>query len=173
VRARIRLEERSDRASSLEVERAAFDSEEEPGVIEAVRDEPGSFAVVAEEDGEIVGHVQFSRGWIGEASVVALGPVGVLPDRQRRGIGSDLIREGLAEAARRGERIAIVLGGPDYYRCFGFEPGLGVGLRNPFAGELPGGFVIAEEDFMVATLGERTEPLHGDVRLHPAFGQAG
>jgi putative acetyltransferase len=103
VAVEIRPEEPRDRDASVEVERLAFGSDEEPGIVEAVRDEDGSFALVAEEDGAIVGHVQFSRAWIGEAAVLALGPVGVLPDRRGRGIGSTLIREGLDEARARGD----------------------------------------------------------------------
>jgi predicted N-acetyltransferase YhbS len=58
----VRLETPADRAASVEVERAAFGSEQEPGIVEEVRDEEGSFALVAEEeDGAVVGHVQLSR----------------------------------------------------------------------------------------------------------------
>ena len=63
---RIRLEEQADRPESLQVERSAFDSEEEPAIVESVRDFDGSFALVAEEDGRVVGLVQFSRAWIGD-----------------------------------------------------------------------------------------------------------
>jgi putative acetyltransferase len=165
----VRPEEPRDRDASLEVERLAFGSDEEPGIVEAVRDEEGSFALVAEEDGAVVGHVQFSRAWIGEAAVMALGPVGVLPVRQGRGVGSALIREGLEEARSRGEAAVILLGDPAFYPRFGFEPGAAFGLSNPFAGVRPDGFAIAEEDFMVARLADVT--LTGEVRWHPAFGE--
>ncbi len=75
----VRLERPADRVASIEVERAAFGSTEEASIVEEVRDEPGSFAIVAEDDGEIDGHVQMSRAWVGETGVLALGPVGVLP----------------------------------------------------------------------------------------------
>lgn len=166
---RIRPEEADDRDDAVEVERLAFGSDEEAGIVEAVRDEEGSFALVAEEDGAVVGHVQFSRGWVGETPVLALGPVGVLPERQGRGIGSRLIRAGLEEARSRGEAAVILLGDPAFYPRFGFEPGSALGLSNPFAGVRPGGFEIAEEDFMVAVVGEGR--LAGEVRWHPAFGE--
>ena len=165
----VRPEEPRDRDASLEVERLAFGSDEEPEIVEAVREEEGSFALVAQEDRAIVGHVQLSRAWIGETAVLALGPVGVLPECQRRGIGSELIREGLREARSRGEVAVILLGDPAFYPRFGFEPGLAFGLANPYAGVRPDGFEIAEEDFMVARLEE--SPLAGDVRWHPAFGE--
>lgn len=166
---RIRPEEPDDRDDAVEVERLAFGSDEEAGIVETVRDEEGSFALVAEEDGAVVGHVQFSRGWVGETPVLALGPVGVLPERQGRGIGSRLIRAGLEEAHSRGEAAVILLGDPAFYPRFGFEPGSALGLSNPFAGVRPDGFEIAEEDFMVAVVGEGR--LAGEVRWHPAFGE--
>ena len=164
----VRAEDPGDRDATLEVERLAFGSDEEADIVVAVRDAEGSFALVAEEDGRVVGHVQFSRARIGEAAVLALGPVGVVPDRQRRGIGSALIRAGLEEARSRGEAAVILLGDPAFYPRFGFEPGAAYGLSNPFAGVLPGGFEIAEEDFMVAAL--QPAELAGEVRWHPAFG---
>jgi putative acetyltransferase len=165
----IRPEEPRDRDAAVEVERLAFGSDEEPGIVEAVRDEEGSFALVADDDGAIVGHVQFSRAWIGETAVVALGPVGVVPARQGQGVGSELIRGGLGEARSRGEAAVILLGDPAFYPRFGFEPATAFGLSNPFAGVRPDGFEIAEEDFMVAPLG--VGRLAGEVRWHPAFGE--
>jgi putative acetyltransferase len=165
----VRPEGLRDRDASLEVERLAFGSDEEADIVEAVRDEPGSFALVADEDGAVVGHVQFSRAWIGETAVLALGPVGVLPERQGQGIGSELIRAGLNEARSRGEAAVILLGDPAFYPRFGFEPGSAFGLANPFAGVRRDGFEIREEDFMVARLGKAR--LSGDVRWHPAFGE--
>lgn len=117
----VRPEEPRDRDASLQVERLAFGSDEEPGIVEAVRDEEESFALVAEEDGAVVGHVQFSRAWIGETALLALGPVGVVPDRRGRGIGSELILEGLEEARSRGEAAVILLGDPAFYPRFGFS----------------------------------------------------
>jgi putative acetyltransferase len=169
----VHLERPEERAAALAVERTAFgDGAEEVGIVRAVRDEEGSFALVAVEDAEVVGHVQFSRGWIGGTAVLALGPVGVRPDRQRRGIGSALIREGLDEAAARGEAAVMLLGSPAFYPRFGFEAGRRRGLRNPFAGAQPDGFVVREDDFMLVVLDE-TKPLAGAVRWHPAFGEAG
>ena len=169
----IRLEEWDDRPAALDVERLAFGSDVEVAIVEAVRDDPGSFALVADDDGDIVGHVQCSRAWIGEESVVALGPVGVVPRRQGRGIGSALIRGALDRARELGEPAVVLLGSQRFYPRFGFEPGSRFGLRNPFAGVRPDGFVVAEDDFMLAVLDDRARRLHGEVRWHRAFGQAG
>jgi putative acetyltransferase len=167
----VRLEEPRDRDVSLEVERLAFGSDEESSIVEAVRDEEGSFALVAEEGGEIVGHVQFSRAWIGSDAAVALGPIGVRSNRQGRGIGSALIEAACEEARIRGEAAVILLGSPEFYRRFGFEPAVHRGLRNPFAGMAEGDLVIAEEDFMLRELGPGAVELTGPVRWHPSFGQ--
>ena len=170
----VRLEESADRPASLEVEREAFGSNEEAAIVEAIRDEPGSFALVAEEDGEVVGHVQLSAARIGDVQVLALGPIGVRPHRQRQSIGSALIREALGEAGTRGSPAVILLGDPDFYPRYGFEPASGFGLRNPFTGVQPDGFVVDEEDFMLAPLDERAaRQLNGEVRWHQAFGQRG
>jgi putative acetyltransferase len=167
----IRLETPSDREATIEIERIAFGSDDEAAIVQAVRDEEGSFALVAEEDGGLVGHVQFSRAWIGDVGVLALGPIGVLPDRQKRGVGSALIRAGLDRARDVGEVAVVLLGDRSFYPRFGFEPASTFGLRNPFTGVQPDGFVVAEEDFMLAALNERGRRLSGPVRWHPAFGQ--
>ena len=66
----IRLEESDDRDVVLEVERLAFGSDEEPAIVATIRGEEGSFAMVAVEDEEVVGRVQFSRAWVGEGDFV-------------------------------------------------------------------------------------------------------
>jgi putative acetyltransferase len=154
----------------LEVERAAFGRSVEPDIVEAIRDEADSFALVASIGATIVGHVQLSRAWIGEEPVVALGPIAVEPDRQRRGIGSALVTAALEEAARRGERAVILLGDPEYYGRLGFVPGSHLGLRNPYAGTIEDGFTIEEADFQMALLDDRATGLTGRVRWHAAFG---
>lgn len=168
----IRPERPEDRDRSLEIEQLAFDSDEEVAIVEGVRDDVGSFALVAELDGELVGHVQLSRAWIGENAVLALGPIGVLPDRQGQGIGSALMWGALEAAKANGEAAVILLGSQAFYPRFGFEPASGLGWRNPFTGVHPDGFVIREEDFMVAVLDGRARDFSGEVRWHVAFGQA-
>jgi len=167
----VRLESPIDRLASVDVERAAFGQSLESTIVEAVRDEAGSFALVAEVDDDIVGHVQMSRARVGETHVLALGPIGVLLDHRRRGIGSSLVRAALDEARRRGESAVILLGDPSYYGPLGFVPASRYGLRNPFAGMQEEGIVVAEEDFQIAVFDEaRAARLEGDVRWHPAFG---
>ena len=167
----IRAELPADRDRSLEIERLAFASEEEAAIVEALRDDNGSFALVADDDGDLVGHVQLSRAWIGENAVLALGPIGVVPPRQREGIGSALIRSALDVARARSEPAVILLGDPAFYPRFGFEPASALGWRNPFTRVQPNGFVVREEDSMVAVVDDRARDFSGHVRWHPAFGQ--
>ena len=61
--------------------------------------------------------------------MMGLAPMAVTPDRQRRGIGSALVREGLRQCARAGARAVIVVGHPEFYPRFGFRPGSSFGLR--------------------------------------------
>jgi predicted N-acetyltransferase YhbS len=165
----VRPETPSDRERSLAIERDAFDTEVEASIVEAVRDLDGSFALVAEDDAEVVGHVQISRAWIGERPVVALGPIAVDAAHRRRGIGSALVRASLATASARGEVAVILLGDPAFYGRFGFEPASRYGLASPFAVAWPDDMEVAEEHFQVAIVGELAEPLAGAVRWHPAF----
>jgi putative acetyltransferase len=166
----IRLGRPEDGHGSVEVERSAFGSEEEVAIVIAVRDEEGSFSFIAEDHGRIVGHVQLSRAWVGPTPVLALGPIGVLPERQGEGIGRALIEAAVAEADVRDEVAVVLLGDPALYPRFGFEPASRYGLANPFAGVGSDGFVIAEEDFMILPLDDRVHSLAGNVRWHPAFG---
>ena len=103
--------------------------------------------------------------------MLALGPIGVLPDRQGRGVGGALVRAGLDEALRRGATAVILLGSPAYYGPLGFEPAARYGLKNPYAGTTDEAFTIEEHDFQIAGLDRAaTARLEGVVRWHPAFG---
>lgn len=120
-------------------------------------------SLVAEVDGRVVGHIAFSsvamsdgtEGWYG------LGPVSVLPEYQRRGIGKALVEEGLARLKGLNARGVCLVGHPEYYRKFGFAnaPGLaheGVPPEFFFAlsfdGHVPQGTVAFHEAFNAAGL---------------------
>ena len=167
----VRPEQPADREAAIEVERAAFGRPLEADIAERVRDEPGSFAFVAEDGGEIVGHVQLSRAWVGADEVLALGPIGVMPARQRHGIGTALIVAALTEARERDAAAVILLGDPAYYGPRGFGPAGERGLSNPFAGLTEEDFEIDEADFQIAVFDDaRVASMSGEVRWHPAFG---
>jgi putative acetyltransferase len=92
---------------------------------------------------------------------LALAPLAVTPARQRQGIGSQLVREGLRACAAAGHRIVVVLGHPAYYPRFGFSAALARPLKAPFSGE----------SFMAAELVPGALPgVAGEVRYPPPFG---
>jgi putative acetyltransferase len=87
-----------------------------------------ALSLVALADEEIVGHVMCSRGDIEGSGCVALGPIGVVPDRQGAGIGSALMHAVIAAADARDEPAVVLLGDPRFYRRFGFVLATSVGV---------------------------------------------
>jgi predicted N-acetyltransferase YhbS len=100
------------------------------GLFEAREYLPG-FSVVAVVDGEVVGHVISTRGWVGHHELLGLGPIGVTPRLQRKGIGSALMKETIVRANAAGERGIALLGSPEYYPRFGFVPAATLGVLPP------------------------------------------
>ena len=136
----IRTETGADLAAVGEVNRLAFGREAEARLVDDLRD--GGYArlsLVAEEEGRLVGHIMFSEAVIrtdgGEVGALALGPVGVIPERQGRGVGSALIREGLERCVQEGHRIVVLLGHPGYYPRFGFSAERAGNLSSPYSGD--------------------------------------
>jgi len=118
-----------------------------------------SLSLVAEEDGAIVGHVAFSEVLVDgrQADWYGVGPLAAHPSRQRQGIGSALMRQGIAELRERGARGFALVGDPDYYVRFGFKADPDLVLE----GIPPEYFVVLPTD---------TEKPKGQVTFHPAFG---
>ena len=84
-------------------------------------------------DGRITGHVLCTRGHVGAAPVLALGPLSVHPDQQRRGVGSALMHAVLGAADALGEPLVVLLGDPGYYARFGFRAAAEHGVIPPVA----------------------------------------
>jgi len=130
----------AERAAIRAVHRAAFGRVDEADLVDRLREDRYAIvSLVAFVDARVAGHVLFSRMWIERASgridAVALAPVAVLPEYQRRGIGAHLIEQGLNSLRTLGERIVIVLGDPDYYLRFGFSRDKAARLASPFPKE--------------------------------------
>jgi len=163
----IRLETPDDVKGIEEVTLAAFtglfsDNPTEHLIVSGLR-EAGALALslVAETDGKIVGHVAFStvtidgedQGWYG------LGPISVLPELQKQGIGSALIHEGLARFRTLGAKGCVLEGSPKYYQRFGFKSYAGLiyeiapapeyFMALPFYEEVPDGIVEYHKAFYV------------------------
>lgn len=132
----IRRETSTDAALVREVQRAAFGQDIEADLAAALRSGGHSIdelCFVAEIDGLIVGHVVCSRGAIDGRLSVGLGPIGVQPDLQHKGIGSALIHAVIGAADASGESEIALLGNPDYYSRFGFVDSSDVGITAPDA----------------------------------------
>jgi predicted N-acetyltransferase YhbS len=125
----IRVEEPGDIAAIYALTKAAFapmpfSDGDEPDLINALRaDGDLTLSLVAEKYGAIMGHIAFSPVTIsdGTADWYGLGPVSAAPDVQRKGIGSALIKEGIAQMRGKGAKGIVLLGSNEYYPRFGFE----------------------------------------------------
>jgi putative acetyltransferase len=114
-----------DRKAIFNVEERAFGRKHEADLVErVVADGEQLLELVAEKDGRIVGHVLFSRLLVDPDGqpfdAVSLAPLAVDPDYQGQGVGSALVRRGHEILKERGERLAVVVGDPDYYGRFGY-----------------------------------------------------
>jgi putative acetyltransferase len=96
------------------------------------------------------------------ASVLAAGPVGVLPEVQSRGVGSALMSAAIGLAIARVVPALVLLGHPEYYPRFGFQPARGVGLQPP-ADAWP------DAAWMARLLPAWTDAMRGTVRYPAAF----
>lgn len=131
---------------------------EGPIVNQLRKDGDLTLSLVAVQDSEIIGHVAFSpirinhksAGWFG------LGPVSVMPDLQRQGVGSRLITEGLFKIKLEGAVGCALIGNPNYYKRFGFRSN-----GNLKYGETPAPFV------QWLSFGEETAK--GVLSFAPAF----
>jgi putative acetyltransferase len=129
----------TDRDAVYRVHPLAFGREDESRLVEALH--AGGYtrvSLVAEADGELVGHVLFSELRIhtegGVFPALSLAPLAVVPSHQRRGVGSALVRRGLEQCREGSHQAVIVLGHAAYYPRFGFSAALAVPLTSPFSG---------------------------------------
>ncbi|MCA2212687.1 GNAT family N-acetyltransferase [Jidongwangia harbinensis] len=134
----LRAERPDDLPGIRAVLAAAFETTAEADLVDALRAGDAwlpELSVVAVEDHTVIAHALLSRivvaGPDGDVPALALGPVAVLPERQKQGHGSAVIRDALLRAA--GESLVVVLGDPAYYGRFGFGPGAAHGITGPWS----------------------------------------
>ncbi len=141
--ATVRPERPGDEQQIAEVLAAAFRRSENPHseppevrLVEELRTSSAWIAplsLVAVDAGAtgIVGHVVCTRGTIDGFAVLALGPLGVAPSHQGRGIGSSLMQAVIVAAGLHGEAVICLLGDPGFYSRFGFVPATSLGIEPP------------------------------------------
>ena len=141
----IRPEEARDTPVIREVNRRAFGQDQEANIVDALRAHGAALlSLVAAVEGVVVGHAMYSPASVGDVAGAALGPIAVVPEHQRRGIGRRLIEEGNRRLARASCPFVIVIGHPEYYPRFGFMPARSRGIQCEW--EVP------DEVFMVLPL---------------------
>lgn len=167
---RIRREAAGDAEEIYRVVKSAFEHAEhrdgnEQELVAALRESAAfvpELSLVAEMDGRIVGHILFTKIEIGGHTELALAPLSVLPQYQRQGVGTALMREGHRIAKTLGYHYSVVLGSETYYPRAGYAPAKCFGIEAPFE--------VLDENFMALKLADDAEKIYGTVIYPKEFG---
>jgi putative acetyltransferase len=162
----VRPERQGDEDGIRAVNLAAFDTAAEADLVDALRRQATPIvSLVAEDAGVIVGHILFTPVTLVDAPelmLMGLAPMAVLPARQREGIGSSLVRQGLERCDEMNAAAVVVIGHPEYYPRFGFIPAARLFLRSEYD--------VPEDVFMVHELRDGAlAGRSGTIRYHPVF----
>jgi putative acetyltransferase len=164
---KVRFEELGDYWEIDLVNEQAFGRRNEAVLVGRLREEvPRLISLIATIEKQVVGHILFSPVTVeGETAVyhsIALGPMAVLPNFQKQGVGSALIQAGLMACRAAGETAVFVLGHPTYYPRFGFKPTNTVNVDCEFK--------VPPDVFMVHELVPNAlDGWSGTVKYHPIF----
>lgn len=166
----IRREDQCDHEAVYRLVKEAFATAEysdgnEQELVTALRNSSSfipELSLVAFEDGKAVGHILFTKVYIGEREELALAPLSVLPAYQRKGIGQALMKAGHEIAKKMGYDYSIVSGHSGYYPKAGYVPASVYGIKAPFD--------VPDENFMAIRLNDRIKRIEGIVRYDDAFG---
>ena len=162
----IRIEEKKDHTAVKAANVSAFETPAEANLVDALREQAHSFiSLVAEENGEVIGHIMFSPVSLSghpNLRVMGLGPLAVIPERQRKGVGAALVQAGLERCKGQGIDAVVVLGHPLYYPSFGFLPSTRFGIGCEY--DVPAEVFMALELQLDALSGKT-----GIIKYHPAF----
>ncbi len=146
----IRPERPEDSSLIRRVNELAFGQPTEADLVERLRQACAEAVSLVAEDGEVVGHILFTPVIVERTGQPLLGmglaPMAVRPDRQRQGIGSQLVRRGLSVLRQDGCPFVVVVGHPEYYPRFGFEPASKRGLLSQWAGMPDAAFMVVVRD---------------------------
>ncbi|MGW1250259.1 GNAT family N-acetyltransferase [Streptomyces sp. NPDC002535] len=164
---RTRPETAEDASAVRPLVAAAFGSEAEADLVDALRRDPDAWlpglSYVAEApDGSIAAHALITRCLVDGAPAAALAPVAVAPAYQRTGAGKAVVRAVLDAARLRGESLVLVLGHPEYYPKFGFVRASEYGIKP--------GFEVPDESMMALVLDGSVPVPPGTIAYPAAFG---
>ena len=166
----IREEQPQDIKIIRDLNKRAFGQTQEADLVDKLRRNcDDQLSLVALIQNQVVGHILFTPVMVeSEDNIVkgmALAPMAVLPEYQRQGIGSELVRAGIEKLKKRQCPFIIVLGHAEYYPRFGFEPASRYGIRSEW--EVP------DDAFMILVIGEYE--MRGGVALakyRPEFAES-
>ena len=148
----------------------AFETDAEANLVNVLRNSGIPYiSLVAEENDEITGHILFTpvtfSGPTPEPKIVGLGPMAVLKNRQRSGVGSMLVKAGIKRCISENIDAIVVLGHPEFYPKFGFVPAVQYGITSEYD--------VPDDVFMFLEL--KTSVLQGKsgvIKYHKAFSSA-
>ena len=166
----IRQENQNDYKEVYSVVKKAFETAEhsdgnEHDLVTLLRNSKNfipELSLVAIEDNKIVGYILFTKVKIGDYEEVALAPLAVLPEFQKKGIGGSLIKKGHEIAKKLGYHYSIVLGSEKYYPKFGYVPAIKYGIEAQFQ--------VDSENFMAVKLNDSIMEIKGIVEYAKEFG---
>lgn len=167
----IREENKNDLVKIKEINNKAFDQPQEGNVIDKIRESDSEIlSLVAEIDGNLVGHIFYSEAEIEcnnkKLKGMGLAPMAVLPKYQKQGIGKKLINESLKMLKKKPVPYIIVLGHEDYYPKFGFEKASKYGIKCQWDG-------VPDEAFMIMILEiEKMTNIHGIAKYRDEWDEA-
>lgn len=162
----IREERPEDLTAIHRINAAAFGTEAEANLVDALREQGAVItSLLAEKDSEPVGHILFSPLTLippTNLKLACLAPMAVLPAYQRQGIGSALVRAGIEVCRERDIDAIILLGHPEFYPRFGFVPASRFALRTEYD--------VPDEVFMALELKKGVlKKQNALVQFHSAF----
>lgn len=162
----IRHENPEDYEAVYRINELAFEQTGEADLVEKLRAAEPYISLVAIKDDKIVGHIFFSQVTLEDKEINALGlaPMAVLPEFQKQGVGSELVKRGLQECKTQGFETVVVLGHPEYYPRFGFVPAKTRGVWCEYP--------VPDEVFMVLELKTGALEKHSGVfKYRPEFAE--
>jgi putative acetyltransferase len=168
---KIRKETLQDIDAIRAINERAFGQFQEANIVDRLRANcEGLVSLVALHDDKIIGHILFSpvtiEGTFGVLKGMGLAPMAVLPESQRKGVGSELVQAGIEILNKSKYPFIIVLGHPEYYPQFGFERASLYGIKSQWEG-------VPDPAFMILWL-DRTmiDHVSGIARYRDEFNEA-